>query len=61
MKLQKSLETDDGIVANAFEMSDGHGKNSRLSIWSHPGEDVTGMLARSEKVVTTTEEVCHII
>ena len=56
-KLQESLESDGGIVDNAFEMADGKGKNSRLSIWSHPGEDVTGMLARCEKVVTTSEEV----
>lgn len=58
-KLQTSLESDGGIINNAFEMADGQGKNSRLSIWSHPGEDVTGMLARSEKVVTTSEEVIY--
>ena len=56
-KVQESLESDGGIVQNAFELADGQGKNSRLSVWSHPGEDVTGMLARSEKVVTTSEEV----
>ena len=57
-KLKESLETDGGIMQHSYERSDGHGRNSRLCIWSHPGEDVTGMLGRSEKVVTTTEEVC---
>ena len=48
---------DGGIIQHSYGRSDGHGRNSRLCIWSHPGEDVTGMLGRSEKVVTTTEEV----
>ena len=56
-KLKQSLESDGGILEHSYERSDGHGRNSRLCIWSHPGEDITGMLAKSEKVVTTSEEV----
>ncbi|KAJ8300546.1 hypothetical protein KUTeg_022065 [Tegillarca granosa] len=36
---------------------DKHGKQPKLILWQHPGDDVTGMVARSEKIVNTTEEV----
>ena len=39
------------------QLSDGTGTGSRLSIWSHPGNDVTGMVARCEKVARTSEKV----
>jgi len=32
-----------------------------LVIWSHPGNDVTGMLARSEKVAGTCEKVSTFV
>ena len=34
------------------QVADGskEGRASRLSLWSHPGSDVTGMVARSQKV-----------
>ena len=28
-----------------------------MALWKHPGTDVTGMLGRCEKVVSTCEEV----
>ena len=39
------------------KLSDGMGKECRMALWNHPGNDVTGMLARSEKVVNTCEKV----
>ena len=42
-------------------MNDGHGRHSRLSLWSHPGKDITGMVARSEKVAGTLEEVISLV
>ena len=57
-KLQKSLETDGGILKYSYDVADSDGRNSRACIWNHPGDDVTGMVARSEKVVTTSENVC---
>lgn len=56
-KLSRVLEIDGGIRDNAILLNDGHGRNSRLSVWSHPGKDITGMLARSDKVAGTIEEV----
>ena len=37
------------------------GRASRLSLWSHPGNDVTGMIARSQKVVGTCQEIMDIL
>lgn len=56
-KLGTVLEVDGGIRDNAILLNDGHGRNSRLSVWSHPGKDITGMVARSDKVAGTIEEV----
>lgn len=56
-KLGTVLEVDGGIRDNAILLDDGHGRNSRLSVWSHPGKDITGMVARSDKVAGTIEEV----
>ena len=56
-KLGTVLEVDGGIRDNAILLNDGHGRNSRLSVWSHPGKDITGMVARADKVAGTIEEV----
>ena len=42
-----------------FQLKDGSpdGKGSGLILYSHPGSDVTGMVARSEKVAGTCQEV----
>lgn len=56
-KLQEALEDDEGVVKHNFNRDDGHGRQSRLCLWNHPGNDITGMLARCEKVAGTTEKV----
>ena len=33
----------------------GSQRKTRLVLWAHPGNDITGMMARSEKMVTTSE------
>ena len=60
-KLQGALENDDGVVKHNFHRDDGHGRQSRLCLWNHPGNDVTGMLARCEKVAGTMEKVRFLI
>lgn len=56
-RLCTALETDSGIVEHSYKISDGEGGHSRLCIWNHPGCDMTGMIARSEKVAGTMEAV----
>ena len=55
--LKEQLERTDGIVKHSFALSDGHGRQSRLSVWSHPGNDITGMVGRCEKVAGTMEQL----
>ena len=40
-----------------FQVADGEGRASRLLLWNQPGSDITGMVARCEKMVNTSEEV----
>ena len=40
-----------------FQVLDSDGRGPRMALWKHPGSDVTGMLARCEKVATTAENV----
>lgn len=43
------------------QVADENGKASKLVIWKHPGNDVTGMLGRCEKVVSTCEKVTYVL
>ena len=43
-----------------FKIPDGKGKNAKLVIWSHPGDDVTGIVSRSRKVVDSCQKVTFI-
>ena len=57
-KLTSVLESpDSAVMAQAYDESDGEGKQLRLTLWNHPGSDITGMINRSEKVVNTCKEV----
>lgn len=53
----KGLLSNDSVVKRAWDLADGDGRASRLVIWSHPGDDVTGMVARSEKVAGICEKL----
>ena len=45
------------INSRVLQIPDKVGREPRLMIWSHPGNDVSGMVPRCEKVVTTCEQV----
>ncbi|CAH1271964.1 PHYHD1 [Branchiostoma lanceolatum] len=49
LKLRQALELEEGVKKHSYEISDGSGRTVRLCIWRHPGNDVTGMIARMEK------------
>jgi len=55
-KFKKAVENDN-FMSHGFGLSDGDGKESRLVMWKHPGNDVTGIFARSEKIAGTCEKV----
>lgn len=55
LQIKKALEDHDTITSKGFGVSDREGRECKMSLWCHPGNDVTGMLARCEKMVTTCE------
>ncbi|XP_041367484.1 L-proline trans-4-hydroxylase-like [Gigantopelta aegis] len=56
-KVTQALEENSEIHKHAFGLSDGEDKISRQCIWSLPGNDITGMVARSTRVVRTVEKL----
>jgi phytanoyl-CoA hydroxylase len=57
---------DDTISKHAIDVNDSTGKRSKLSLWYKPGDDVYGLLTRSERMVKAADKlmegstaVCH--
>ena len=55
--LKTAVENEDGIIKHSYGRDDAHGRRTRTSLWDHPGNDVTGALARCDKVAGTMEQV----
>ncbi|OWF56110.1 probable phytanoyl-CoA dioxygenase [Mizuhopecten yessoensis] len=55
--LRKVFEKTDIINDNGFGVDDGQGKKAKMVTWNNPGNDVSGMIARCEKVVNTCEDL----
>ena len=45
-KLKSYAENDSSIAKYSYEVEDGKGGKSRLCIWNHPGNDVSGKIIR---------------
>jgi len=65
-KLYGTAIADNAMENNAINVTDQTGKNSKLSLWFTPGNDVFGYLTRSERLVNSVAAlldsdapVCH--
>lgn len=65
-KLYSVALEDDTMKKNSIDLNDQSGKKTKLALWFTPGDDVYGLLARSERMVNTvdslldgTAPVCH--
>jgi hypothetical protein len=65
-KLHATAVGDEVLRSNATNVTDSSGKHSKLSLWFTPGEDVYGMMLRSERMVDAAARlldseapVCH--
>ncbi|KAL8612652.1 hypothetical protein ACOMHN_044593 [Nucella lapillus] len=56
-RVKEALEGSQAVMENSYGVGDGEGSQSRLCLWNHPGTDVTGMVARCEKVASTCTEL----
>ena len=45
-RLKNFVENDSDIARYAYEVADGKGRKSRLCIWNHPGDDISGRMIR---------------
>lgn len=65
-KLYQTALEDDAMRKNALLLNDQTGKQTKLSLWFTPGNDVFGYLTRSEKMINAVSKlldsdspVCH--
>ncbi|KAL4239591.1 hypothetical protein ACF0H5_000401 [Mactra antiquata] len=54
--IEKAVNTEQ-FAQHMYSMPDNEGRDARLILWNHPGNDVTGMVARCEKVAGTCEQL----
>lgn len=45
-ELKDYVENDPDIAKYAYEVEDGKGGRSRMCIWNHPGNDISGKIIR---------------
>ena len=55
--MKTALENDEGIMTKMYERGDGAGRKTKTVLWNHPGNDITGVIARADKVAGTFEKV----
>ena len=54
-KLYQVAIDDSAVSKNAINVNDSSGKRSKLSLWYKPGNDVYGLLTRSERLVDAVD------
>lgn len=55
--LKKAAMADRELDNHSYGRDDGEGGTVRLSIWNHPGDNIYGAFARSERIVDVAEEL----
>lgn len=56
-RLRHCMENSEDIKRHAYGRNDGKGRQSKLCIWNFAGNDVTGVVARSQKVAGTMQQL----
>ena len=55
--LAEAARADAVMQDAAMDVRDTEGRTTNLSLWNHPGKDIYGMIARSERVVNAVEQL----
>ena len=55
--LQDACRHDALLQRHAMDVKDAAGRRTNLSLWNHPGNDIYGVIARSERVVDSMEQL----
>jgi ectoine hydroxylase-related dioxygenase (phytanoyl-CoA dioxygenase family) len=53
--IRRTAETDDALHKAAYFRSDLNGSKTRMTVWNHPGDDIFGLFARTERIVDSME------
>ncbi|KAK3874513.1 hypothetical protein Pcinc_020533 [Petrolisthes cinctipes] len=56
-KVKAALEAPDGVLQHTYRRSDGKERDNGFVLWNHPGRDVTGVLARTQRIAGTAEQL----
>ena len=55
--LIEAAKADTLVQDQAFNVNDRQGKKTKLSLWNHPGDDLWGMVSRSNRIVGAMEQL----
>jgi ectoine hydroxylase len=55
--LQEACRKDATLQSHAMAVRDSEGRRTNLSLWNHPGDDIYGVIARSERIVDASEQL----
>ncbi|XP_077868410.1 L-proline trans-4-hydroxylase-like, partial [Saccoglossus kowalevskii] len=55
--LTSAVENEEGVIKHTYDHDDGDGLKLKMCLWNQAGNDVTGMLARCEKIAGTMEQL----
>lgn len=55
--LREAARADQRMQQAAMDVKDTAGRKTNLSLWNHPGDDIYGAVARSERIVNAMEQL----
>ena len=55
--LLNAANDDPMMKENVFDVSDQKGQTSQMTLWNHPGDDLWGMVSRSNRIVASIEQL----
>ena len=56
-RIKKFLADKQFLEKHTYSRSDGEGRKASLVMWNQPGSDLTGLVARTNRMVDTVEQV----
>ncbi|QDU93342.1 phytanoyl-CoA dioxygenase family protein [Lignipirellula cremea] len=55
--LQQTVRADQRMREHAMDVKDTAGRRTNLTLWNHPGDDIYGAIARSERIAGALEQL----
>jgi len=55
--LLRTARADHNMLSHSMPVKDTKGRQSKLSLWNHPGDDIYGMFSRGHRMVDAMEQL----